>query len=131
MHERSSSSPARSMQRPTMVRGSACPSVARSSNAIADACAQQPTPAPAPRFRSPSRGHPTPTSGPAWDPISSAAETAETPSRSLVCVVHDDVSVPESLPDLLRELGFEAEAFASAEEFLASESLEQAQCLLL
>jgi len=40
--------------------------------------------------------------------------------RSLVSVVDDDQSVRESLPDLLREFGFEAKAFASAEEFLAS-----------
>ena len=39
--------------------------------------------------------------------------------RSLVSVVDDDESVRASLPDLLRELGFEAEAFSSAEEFLA------------
>ncbi len=34
----------------------------------------------------------------------------------LISVVDDDESVRESLPDLLRELGFEVEAFASAEE---------------
>ena len=35
--------------------------------------------------------------------------------RSLVSVVDDDESVRESLPDLLREFGFAAEAFSSAE----------------
>ncbi len=40
--------------------------------------------------------------------------------RSLVSVVDDDESVRESLPDLLRELGFRVEAFSSAEAFLAS-----------
>jgi FixJ family two-component response regulator len=37
--------------------------------------------------------------------------------RSLVSVVDDDESVRESLPDLLREFGFSARTFASAEEF--------------
>ena len=33
--------------------------------------------------------------------------------RSLVSVVDDDESVRESLPDLLRQFGFAAEAFSS------------------
>jgi FixJ family two-component response regulator len=52
-------------------------------------------------------------------------------SRPLVSVVDDDESVRESLPDLLREFGFAAQAFASAEEFLASDRLNQTQCLIL
>jgi FixJ family two-component response regulator len=51
--------------------------------------------------------------------------------RSLVSVVDDDQSVRESLPDLLREFGFEAKAFASAEEFLASGYVDQTSCLIL
>ena len=51
--------------------------------------------------------------------------------RSLVSVVDDDESVRESLPDLLRELGFAAQAFASAEEFLASRFVNQTLCLIL
>jgi FixJ family two-component response regulator len=50
---------------------------------------------------------------------------------SLVAVVDDDESVRESLPDLLREFGFAARAFASAEEFLASDCLDQTRCLIL
>jgi FixJ family two-component response regulator len=53
------------------------------------------------------------------------------PKRSLVSVVDDDQSIRESLPDLLREFGFAAQAFSSAEEFLASESLSQTRCLIL
>jgi FixJ family two-component response regulator len=34
--------------------------------------------------------------------------------RSLIVVVDDDLSVRESLPDLLRELGFGVRAFESA-----------------
>jgi FixJ family two-component response regulator len=51
--------------------------------------------------------------------------------RSLVSVVDDDPSVRESLPDLLHELGFAARAFVSAEEFLASDCVDQTQCLIL
>jgi FixJ family two-component response regulator len=51
--------------------------------------------------------------------------------RSLIAVVDDDESVRESLPDLLREFGFAAQAFASAEAFLASGCLGEARCLIL
>jgi FixJ family two-component response regulator len=51
--------------------------------------------------------------------------------RPLVAVVDDDQSVRESLPDLLREFGFAAHAFSSAEEFLASDSIAEARCLIL
>jgi len=49
----------------------------------------------------------------------------------LISVVDDDESVRESLPDLLREFGFSAQAFSSAEEFLASDCLGQTRCLIL
>jgi FixJ family two-component response regulator len=51
--------------------------------------------------------------------------------RSLVSVVDDDESVRESLPDLLREFGFAVQAFSSAEEFLASDVIDQTSCLVL
>jgi FixJ family two-component response regulator len=51
--------------------------------------------------------------------------------RTLVAIVDDDESVRESLPDLLKEFGFEVDAFPSAESFLASGFLDQTQCLLL
>ena len=51
--------------------------------------------------------------------------------RSLVSVVDDDESVRESLPHLLRKFGFAAEAFSSAEEFLASEFVGETRCLIL
>ena len=51
--------------------------------------------------------------------------------RSLVTVVDDDESVRESLPDLLREFGFDAEAFSSAKAFLASDVVSDTSCLLL
>jgi FixJ family two-component response regulator len=49
----------------------------------------------------------------------------------LVSVVDDDESVRESLPDLLREFGFAAATFSSAEEFLASAYIAQTRCLIL
>lgn len=52
-------------------------------------------------------------------------------TRSLVSVVDDDESVRESLPDLLQELGFDARAFGSAEEFLASDCIANTACLIL
>lgn len=52
-------------------------------------------------------------------------------ARPLISVVDDDESVRESLPDLLREFGFEAQAFTSAEEFLASDVVADTHCLLL
>ena len=54
-----------------------------------------------------------------------------TRSRSLVSIVDDDESVRESLPDLLRQFGFAAEAFSSAEAFLASDVVGETGCLLL
>jgi FixJ family two-component response regulator len=51
--------------------------------------------------------------------------------RTLVSIVDDDESVRESLPPLLGKFGFAAQAFASAEEFLASECVGQTRCLIL
>jgi len=52
-------------------------------------------------------------------------------SRVLISVVDDDESVRESLPDLLNEFGFAAQTFSSAEEFLASDSMANTNCLVL
>ncbi|HEY4304464.1 MAG TPA: response regulator [Gemmatimonadaceae bacterium] len=52
-------------------------------------------------------------------------------SPALVAVVDDDDSIRESLPDLVRELGYTAIAFGSAEELLASPLLDRIDCLLL
>jgi FixJ family two-component response regulator len=51
--------------------------------------------------------------------------------RSLVSVVDDDESIRESLPELLREFGFTAQTFSSAEEFLESDCVDQTDCLIL
>jgi FixJ family two-component response regulator len=52
-------------------------------------------------------------------------------TQLLVSVVDDDESVRESLPDLLKELGFAVRVFPSAEAFLASDSVTETKCLLL
>jgi len=51
--------------------------------------------------------------------------------RPLLSVIDDDESVRESLPDLLREFGFDARAFSSAREFLSSDYLDATRCLIL
>jgi FixJ family two-component response regulator len=48
-----------------------------------------------------------------------------------VSVVDDDESVRESLPDLVRQFGYAAQAFASAKEFLGSEFVSETRCLIL
>ena len=53
------------------------------------------------------------------------------PAPALVAVVDDDFSVRESLPDLLRILGFASRAFSSSEEFLASGLVDETDCLIL
>jgi FixJ family two-component response regulator len=52
-------------------------------------------------------------------------------TRTLVSVVDDDESIRESLPDLLREFGYAARTFSSAEEFLRSDCVDQTMCLML
>jgi FixJ family two-component response regulator len=54
-----------------------------------------------------------------------------TSKGTLVSIVDDDESVRESLPDLLRQCGFAAEAFSSAEAFLASGLVSDTSCLLV
>jgi FixJ family two-component response regulator len=48
-----------------------------------------------------------------------------------ISVVDDDASMREAIRGLLRSAGFEAEVFASAEEFLTSGRLSDTTCLVL
>ena len=50
---------------------------------------------------------------------------------ALISIVDDDESVREALCGLLRSVGFAVNAFASAEEFLSSDQLGSADCLVL
>jgi FixJ family two-component response regulator len=56
---------------------------------------------------------------------------AKITERPLISIVDDDESIRESLPDLVKELGFAAHAFSSAEEFLSSDYADETQCLIL
>jgi FixJ family two-component response regulator len=49
----------------------------------------------------------------------------------LVAIVDDDISVRRSTWRLLRSIGLQAEAFASAEEFLMSGLAEETACVIL
>ena len=51
--------------------------------------------------------------------------------HSIVSIVDDDESVRESLPDLLKEFGFESQTFCSAEEFLEADGISSSKCLIL
>jgi FixJ family two-component response regulator len=51
--------------------------------------------------------------------------------RPLQSVVDDDDSIRESLPDLIKEFGYAARAFPSAEEFLSSGAVDETSCLIL
>jgi len=54
-----------------------------------------------------------------------------TPEDRFVAIVDDDASVRRSSRRLIRALGYRAEAFGSAEEFLHSGEVKSAACLIL
>jgi FixJ family two-component response regulator len=49
----------------------------------------------------------------------------------LISVVDDDDSVRESLAGLIRSVGFAVRVFPSAESYLASDNLDDTDCLIL
>jgi FixJ family two-component response regulator len=49
----------------------------------------------------------------------------------MVCVIDDDESIQRALRRLLSATGFRVETFSSAEEFLDSEHVRRADCLVL
>jgi len=55
----------------------------------------------------------------------------KTTQGRLVSIVDDDRGIRQALEALMRSAGLSAEAFASAEDFLASGRLEQTACLVL
>jgi FixJ family two-component response regulator len=52
-------------------------------------------------------------------------------AQLLISVVDDDQSVRESLPELLKELGYDSRTFSSGGEFLASDAPLHSSCLIL
>ena len=73
----------------------------------------------------------------ALDPVGSEPHdgVAERPDpdaeERVVAVVDDDISVREAVPDLLQEVGFAVQTFASAEAFLAADVADATDCLVL
>jgi FixJ family two-component response regulator len=59
------------------------------------------------------------------------SNSAPSPPPSTVCVIDDDVSVRESLAQLIHCAGWAAESYTSAEEFLAREQGVAPGCLIL
>ena len=53
------------------------------------------------------------------------------PSRCVVFIVDDDASVRKGLGRLMRSAGYNAEAFESAEAFLAHQPADLPACLIL
>jgi FixJ family two-component response regulator len=51
--------------------------------------------------------------------------------RPIVTVIDDDISVRESVPNLLQQAGFSVRAFESAEEFLTADIADATSCLVL
>src|SRR5579862_3990405 len=48
-----------------------------------------------------------------------------------ISIIDDDASIREALKSLMRSVQFDVEVFASAEEFLASERVDDTACLIL
>ena len=53
------------------------------------------------------------------------------PENPLISIVDDDESVRETTTGLMRSLGFAAQAYSSAEEFLASDWIARTACLIV
>jgi FixJ family two-component response regulator len=51
-------------------------------------------------------------------------------SSQVISIVDDDQSVREGTTDLLKSMGFDAEAFERAEDFLKSDRLHRTTCLI-
>jgi FixJ family two-component response regulator len=53
------------------------------------------------------------------------------PINRVISIVDDDESVREAIESLIKSVGFNAKAFASAEELLNSKHIEDTSCLIL
>ena len=62
---------------------------------------------------------------------SAPGDVATNTSPRRISIVDDDASIREALKSLMRSIRLNAEAFASAEEFLASERVHETDCLIL
>jgi FixJ family two-component response regulator len=62
---------------------------------------------------------------------STAGAVTEKTRPRHISIVDDDASIREALKSLMRSVRFSADAFGSAEEFLASERVNNTACLIL
>jgi FixJ family two-component response regulator len=62
--------------------------------------------------------------------LGATARTPAVPQKQLIACVDDDVSAREALAGLLKAFGFVTRVFSSAEEFLQSDRLGEASCLI-
>jgi FixJ family two-component response regulator len=53
------------------------------------------------------------------------------PKQPLISIVDDDQSVRDAIESLIRSLGYAAQSFASAQDFMASRNLRRTACLIL
>lgn len=51
-------------------------------------------------------------------------------AKPLIAIVDDDVSMREAIEGLMRSLGFDAETFSSADDFLRFSDLDRTACLV-
>jgi FixJ family two-component response regulator len=63
--------------------------------------------------------------------MSGAARDADGGALPLVVVLDDDAGVCDALESLLRSVGFRAKTFGAAQDFLASDVTQTANCLIL
>jgi FixJ family two-component response regulator len=52
-------------------------------------------------------------------------------NRQIICIIDDDDSIRRALQRLIRSAGWDAEMFATAEDFLESAKLRKPACLIL
>jgi FixJ family two-component response regulator len=55
---------------------------------------------------------------------------AEVPEKPVISIVDDDASVREGTMDLVKAMGFIADAFSCAEDFLKSKRIHSTSCLI-
>ena len=53
------------------------------------------------------------------------------PDNPLISIVDDDESVREAIESLIKSVGLGAQVFASSEDFLSSDRIEETSCLIL
>lgn len=63
-------------------------------------------------------------------PMLAPEGSGKLPQAPEICIIDDDASVRTAVSRLVRSLGYVANAFASAEEFLNSAQLDMASCLI-